>query len=229
MAVVRQRAMTAREWGLLGLLSLLWGGSFFFVGVAVREIPPLTLVALRVGFAAALLWAAAPILGLALPRSAKPLAALAVLGFGNNALPFALIAWGQTHLPSGLASILNAATPLFSVIAAHLLTREEKLSPLKLLGAVAGMTGVASLVGPISSPARLRISGRSSRCSPRLSHMRSPPFSPVACVLSVLSRPMSPPGRRPPRPSFSRPSRSRSIGPGRSPCPARLRSCQSWP
>jgi drug/metabolite transporter (DMT)-like permease len=148
MAVVPQRAMTAREWGLLGLLSLLWGGSFFFVGVAVREIPPLTLVALRVGLAAALLWAAAPILGLALPRSAKPLAPLAVLGFGNNALPFALIAWGQTHLPSGLASILNAATPLFSVIAAHVLTREERLSSLKLLGAVAGMAGVACLVGP---------------------------------------------------------------------------------
>jgi drug/metabolite transporter (DMT)-like permease len=148
MTVAAQRAMTSREWGLLGLLSLLWGGSFFLVGVAVKELPPLTLVTLRVGLAAALLWASAPILGAALPRSRKAVAAMAVLGFGNSALPFALIAWGQTHLPSGLASILNAATPLFSVLAAHVLTAEEKLSGLKLFGTIAGLAGVAWLIGP---------------------------------------------------------------------------------
>ena len=71
-----------------------------------------------------------------------------MLGFGNNALPFALIAWGQTHLPSGLASILNAATPLFSVLAAHVLTAEEKLSRSKLFGSIAGLAGVAWLIGP---------------------------------------------------------------------------------
>ncbi len=143
-----QRAMTAREWGLLALLSLLWGGSFFLVGVAIKELPPLTLVTLRVGLAAALLWASAPFIGVALPRSGKAVATVAVLGFGNCALPFALIAWGQTHLPSGLASILNAATPLFSVLAAHALTAEEKLSGLKVFGTVAGLTGVAWLIGP---------------------------------------------------------------------------------
>ena len=148
MTVAAQRAMTAREWGLLALLSLLWGGSYFFVGVAVKEIPPLTLVTLRVGLAAALLWVAAPILGVASPRSAKAIAALAILGFGNNALPFALITWGQTHLASGLASILIAATPLFTVLAAHLFTAEEKLSGLKLFGTLAGMAGVAWLIGP---------------------------------------------------------------------------------
>ncbi len=145
---VAQRAMTAREWSLLALLSLLWGGSFFFVGVAVRELPPLTLVALRVGLAAALLWASAPLIGVSAPKSRKAVAALALLGLGNNALPFALIAWGQMHLPSGLASILNAATPLFTVIAAHLLTAEERLSGLKLAGTAAGMAGVAWLIGP---------------------------------------------------------------------------------
>jgi drug/metabolite transporter (DMT)-like permease len=145
---VPQRPMTAREWGLLALLSLLWGGSFFFIGVAVRELPPLTVAAQRVGLAAALLWAGAPLHGVSAPKSGKAVAALAVLGFGNNALPFALIAWGQTHLPSGLASILNAATPLFTVLAAHLLTAEEKLTGLKVLGTAAGMAGVAWLVGP---------------------------------------------------------------------------------
>jgi drug/metabolite transporter (DMT)-like permease len=143
-----QRAMTAREWGLLALLSLLWGGSFFFVGVAVRELPPLTLVTLRVGLAAAVLWASAPLIGVCAPKSGKAIAALALLGFGNNALPFALIAWGQTHLPSGLASILNAATPLFTVLAAHVLTSEERLSGLKLAGTAAGIAGVAWLLGP---------------------------------------------------------------------------------
>src|SRR5271169_4610039 len=101
---VAQRAMTVREWGLLALLSLLWGGSFFFIGVAVKELPPLTLVTLRVGLAAALLWASAPLIGVSPPRSVEAAAALAVLGFGGNALPFSLIAWAQTHLPSGLAS-----------------------------------------------------------------------------------------------------------------------------
>src|SRR5271165_6328662 len=86
---IAQRAMTVREWGLLALLSLLWGGSFFFVGVAVRELPPLTLVTLRVGLAAALLWASAPLIGVSAPKSGKAVGALALLGLGNNALPFA--------------------------------------------------------------------------------------------------------------------------------------------
>ena len=110
--------------------------------------PPLTLVTLRVGIAAAILWASAPILGARAPRSVRAVAALLVLGFGNNALPFSLIAWGQTHLPSGLASILTAATPLFTVIAAHALTKEEKLTGLKMAGTLAGLAGVAALVGP---------------------------------------------------------------------------------
>jgi drug/metabolite transporter (DMT)-like permease len=143
-----QRAMTAREWGLLALLSLLWGGSFFFIGVAVKELPPLTLAALRVGLAALILWASAPLTGAAPPRNGKAVAALALLGLGNNALPFALIAWGQTHLAAGLASILNAATPLFAVLIAHVFTTEEKLSRFKIIGTAAGMAGVAWVIGP---------------------------------------------------------------------------------
>jgi drug/metabolite transporter (DMT)-like permease len=145
---VAQRAMTAREWGLLALLSLLWGGSFFFLGVAVKELPPLTLAALRVGLAALILWVSAPLTGAKLPTSGKALAALALLGLGNNALPFALIAWGQTHLAAGLASILNAATPLFAVLLAHVFTVEEKLSRFKIIGTAAGILGVAWVIGP---------------------------------------------------------------------------------
>jgi drug/metabolite transporter (DMT)-like permease len=145
---VTQRAMTAREWGLLALLSLLWGGSFVFIGVAVKELPPLTLAALRVGLAALILWASAPLTGAMPPRNGKAVAALALLGLGNNALPFALIAWGQTHLAAGLASILNAATPLFAVLVAHVFTAEEKLSRFKIIGTAAGMAGVAWVIGP---------------------------------------------------------------------------------
>ncbi len=148
MPAAPQRPMTPREWGLLGLLSLLWGGSFLFIGVAVRELPPLTLVTLRVGLAAAILWAAAPILGVRPPATRKAAAALLLLGFVNNAVPFTLISWAQTDLPSGLASILNATTPLFTVIVAHLLTKEEKLTGLKLVGTLAGLAGVAALLGP---------------------------------------------------------------------------------
>src|SRR4029077_878494 len=145
---VAQRAMTAREWGLLALLSLLWGGSFFFIGVAVQEVPPLTLAALRVGLAALILWASAPLTGAAPPRNGKALAAPALLGLGNKGLPFALIAWGQTHLAAGLASILNAATPLFAVLVAHVFAAEEKLSRFKIIGTAAGMVGVAWVIGP---------------------------------------------------------------------------------
>ena len=148
MTAAPQRPMTARECGLLTLLSVLWGGSFFFVGVAVKELPPLTLVTARVGLAALILWASAPLLGVRPPRDARALAWLVLLGFANNALPFTLIAWGQTRLPSGLASILNAATPLFTVVAAHVLTANEKLTGLKLAGTIAGLAGVAALIGP---------------------------------------------------------------------------------
>jgi drug/metabolite transporter (DMT)-like permease len=148
MTAVPQRAMNPGEWGLLLLLSLLWGGSFFFVGVAVKELPPLTIVLARVSLAAALLWLSAPFTGLSAARILANAPALAALGLLNNAIPFTLIVWGQTHLASGLASILNATTPVITVIAAHFLTASEKLNARKLLGAVCGLIGVAWMIGP---------------------------------------------------------------------------------
>ena len=114
-----QRPMNGGEWALLLFLSLLWGGSFFFVGVAVKALPPFTIVAARVSIAAALLWSTARLNGLS-PRAVVAEApALALLGLVNNAIPFALIVYGQTRLASGLAAILNAATPIFTVAFAH--------------------------------------------------------------------------------------------------------------
>ena len=148
MAAVPQRAMTTGEWGLLLLLSLLWGGSFFFVGVAVKELPPLTIVMARVSLAAALLWLTAPLTGLSPGRIRANAPALAVLGLINNAIPFTLIVWGQTHLASGLASILNATTPVITVVAAHFFTASERLNARKLAGALCGFVGVAWMIGP---------------------------------------------------------------------------------
>jgi drug/metabolite transporter (DMT)-like permease len=147
MSAAQQRPMTSSEWGLLLLLSLLWGGSFFFVGVAVKELPPLTIVAARVTLAAALLWLSAPLTGLSPKRTLSQFASLALMGLLNNAIPFVLIVSGQTRLASGLASILNASTPIFTVIAAHFLTDDERLTPRRIAGALFGLVGVATMMG----------------------------------------------------------------------------------
>ncbi|RDE19180.1 DMT family transporter [Motiliproteus coralliicola] len=139
--------MGAQEWALLILLSVLWGGSFFFVGVAVTELPPLTIVTLRVALAAAALWGIALAMGLRPPTSAKVWLAFAGMGLLNNAIPFALIVWGQTQIASGLASILNATTPLFTVVVAGLLLPDERATPLKLLGVALGFIGVVVMLG----------------------------------------------------------------------------------
>lgn len=139
--------MSALAWSLLVALSLLWGGSFFFVGVAVGEVPPLTLVAARVGLAALILWAALPLLGARAPRGWPAWRALAAMGLLNNAIPFSLIVFAQTTLPSGLAAILNATTPLWAVLVAHLATRDETATRAKLAGVALGFAGVVAMMG----------------------------------------------------------------------------------
>ena len=106
----------ARDWSLLGLLSILWGGSFFFNGVVLRELPPLTLVFLRVALAAAILLPVLCAHRLAFPKTWAGWRPFFLVALFNNVLPFSLIVTGQTYIPSGLASILNATTPLFTVV-----------------------------------------------------------------------------------------------------------------
>ena len=139
--------MRVRDWGILLALSVLWGGSFFFAKVALPAVPPLTLVFLRVSLAALTLGFVLRARGIAIPRA--PGIWLAFLGMGllNNLIPFTLLFWGQTEIAGGLASILNATTPIFSLIAAHLLTADEKLSTAKLCGILLGIAGVAVLIG----------------------------------------------------------------------------------
>jgi drug/metabolite transporter (DMT)-like permease len=140
-------AMGAREWLMLITLSVLWGGSFFFVGVAVAELPTLTIVTLRVGLAAVTLWLIALIMGLRPPKSLKIWLAFITMGLLNNVIPFSLIVWGQTHIASGLASVLNATTPLFGVVVAGLLLADERATPMKLAGVVVGFMGVVVMIG----------------------------------------------------------------------------------
>ncbi len=141
------RPMQGADGGLLALLSILWGGSFFFVGVAVRELPPFSIVTARVGLAALALVIALRLMGQALPREPRILAAFLGMGLLNNVLPFSLIVWGQGHIDSGLASILNATTPLFTVLVAHALTSDEKVTAGKLLGVALGFCGVTAMIG----------------------------------------------------------------------------------
>ncbi len=140
--------MGSREWALLVALSILWGGSFYFIKVLVAELPPLTIVLGRVALAAVILNLWLAVRRDFLPRSPKPWVEFAAMGMLNNVIPFTLIVFGETRISSGLASILNATTPMFAVLAAHLLTANEKLTAGKLVGMLAGMTGVAVLVGP---------------------------------------------------------------------------------
>ncbi|CAH1662858.1 DMT family transporter [Chelatococcus asaccharovorans] len=141
------RAMTWREWAMLMALSALWGGSFFFNAVAIKELPVFTVVVARVGLAAIILLTVLRMMGQPMPTSRRIWAAFFGMGLLNNAIPFSLIVWGQQQIASGAASILNASTPLFTVLFAHVLTTDEKLTGNRLLGVLIGFLGVAVMVG----------------------------------------------------------------------------------
>jgi drug/metabolite transporter (DMT)-like permease len=139
--------MGLTEWALLLLLSILWGGSFFFGKIARAELSAFTIVLFRVGIAAAILLVVAKASGLELPRGLKAWMPYLVMGLLNNVIPFSLIFWGQREIGAGLASVLNASTPLFGAIVAHIFTDEEKLHSNRLVGVLIGMAGVAVLIG----------------------------------------------------------------------------------
>jgi len=140
-------SMTPFEWGLLIVLSLLWGGSFFFNGVAVKELPTFTVVVSRVMLAALILVIVMKIMGHKMPMDRKTWTVFLIMGVLNNVLPFSLIVWGQSHIASGVASILNATTPLFTVMVAHGFTLDEKMTPGRVFGVVLGLFGVGVMMG----------------------------------------------------------------------------------
>jgi drug/metabolite transporter (DMT)-like permease len=140
--------MGIKEWLMLITLSVLWGGSFFFVELAVSELPTLTIVLLRVALATIALWLFILISRICVPKSLAVWSSFLIMGLLNNVLPFSLIVWGQTYIASGLASILNATTPLFTVLVASSLLQDEKITKNKLIGVLLGFLGVVIMIGP---------------------------------------------------------------------------------
>ncbi len=140
--------MNAWTWSLLLLLGLIWGGSFFFARIAVQHIPPLTLVFLRLllaGLALHIYIAGRLDVYQTLKYRWRE---FLILGLINNALPHALIFFGQTRIGAGLAAILNATTPIWTVLIANYLTSDEKLSSAKIAGCLVGLAGTIVLIGP---------------------------------------------------------------------------------
>jgi len=140
------KSMESSEWGLLILLSVLWGGAFFFAGVAVKELPPLTVVLARVALAALMLLPLFWFHGHKLPKTASEWMPFFVMGVLNNAVPFGFLFAAQTIITVGLTSIINAMTPLFTVIVMASFS-EEKLTGNRVAGVILGVLGVAVLRG----------------------------------------------------------------------------------
>jgi drug/metabolite transporter (DMT)-like permease len=141
-----EQSLSGRAWALLSLLALLWGGSFFFMGVAVREAPPLLIAWSRVALAAVALWVAVAALRIPLPRGRAAVLTLAGMGLLNNAIPFSLVAYGQSHLPSGFAAILNATTPVWGVVLG-IVAFGQPATRWRSIGVALGFAGVLVLMG----------------------------------------------------------------------------------
>jgi drug/metabolite transporter (DMT)-like permease len=142
-----RREMGAVQWALLITLGVVWGASFFFNAIAVKAFSPVGVVALRCLIATGALWAVAFALGYRPPHTLERWRDLLVMGVINNIIPFTLIVWGQKEIASGLASILNATTPFFTLLIANWLTRDEPLTANRLAGVAVGLAGVAVMVG----------------------------------------------------------------------------------
>lgn len=146
--VAKLMKMDAYDWVMLITLATVWGGSFLFNAILVAELPVITIVAIRVTVAALALWGFVRITGRKIPTTLQVCGALLILGVLNNAIPFSLIVQGQTQITSGLASILNATTPFFTILVAGFFLTDERFSVLRVLGVVVGFSGVILMVGP---------------------------------------------------------------------------------
>ncbi|MBN8630735.1 MAG: DMT family transporter [Rhodobacterales bacterium] len=130
---------------MLWTLSLLWGGSFLFNELALAGLPVMTVVWGRVSLAAAILWVVMLARGTQFPaREIWP--ALVVMGLLNNAVPFTLFVLAQGQITGALASVLNAMTPIFTLLVAHFATSDEKLTVARTVGVALGFAGVLAML-----------------------------------------------------------------------------------
>lgn len=145
--MTQQMTLSARAWGALILLAMIWGASFLSIRIALNEIGPLTSVAHRTFWAMLVLWLVVAVMRLPVPRDPAVWGAFLIMGLLNNVIPFGLMAWGQLHIETGLTSILNASTAVFGVITAAIFFADERLSPRKAIGVTLGFIGVATVIG----------------------------------------------------------------------------------
>lgn len=139
--------MTTSAWLWLLILSVLWGGGFFFNRILAAELPPLTGALCRVAFAAVFLLLLVAVMRVSLSGPLRLWRLILILGILQNVVPFSLILWGQIHIASGLASIINATTPLFTILVAHVLTDDDRLTRLRVAGLLSGFAGVIIMIG----------------------------------------------------------------------------------
>jgi drug/metabolite transporter (DMT)-like permease len=142
------RAATAADWGLLGVLALIWGTAFLFTKIAVTTIPPMTVAAGRLTIASVVLVAAAAAAGERVPRDRGRWASFVAMAIVGNAAPFFLISWGQVVVDSAVAGVLMAAMPLVTIVLAHFFVESEPLRRATLAGFTMGFAGIVVLVGP---------------------------------------------------------------------------------
>lgn len=138
--------MKLKEWGAFALLGLIWGSSFLWIKIALEEIGPFVLVALRLLFGVIGLLAILAFSRKAIPRDRKILLAFFLASIVQTALPFILISWGEQYIDSGVASILNGTTPLFTIVIAHFWLHDEKITLSRIVGLIVGFVGVVILV-----------------------------------------------------------------------------------
>ncbi len=142
-----QTTVSPHAWGLITLLGVIWGASFLAIKLGLEELPFLTLVAHRIVWACVILWLYIAIRRFALPRDPRIWGAFVVMGLLNNVIPFALMAWGQQFIETGLTSIFNAGTAIFGVLVAAMVFADERLSARKLIGVLVAFAGVAVAIG----------------------------------------------------------------------------------
>jgi drug/metabolite transporter (DMT)-like permease len=141
------KRMGLLEWALLLTLSIIWGGSFFFNAVALRGLPPMLVVFGRISIGCLGLLAIISLTSLTLRPYLCRWRQFLIIGVLNTAIPFSLIVWGQQYIASGLAAVINATTPAFTILVAHFITSDERASMRKFFGAIIGLGGVATLIG----------------------------------------------------------------------------------
>jgi drug/metabolite transporter (DMT)-like permease len=142
-----RRSSLAVELALLGILATLWGASYSFIKIGVETIPPVTLIAARTLIAGTILLAIMRLRGVAMPMDRASWLRFLVQACLNSVIPFTLIAWAERTVDAGLATILNSTSPIFVFLLTLAVARREAVTARKLLGVVAGMTGICLVVG----------------------------------------------------------------------------------